>query len=79
MLEVIGYTNAAGREEMRARDMIRARAKREPASRDALYEECQQALRDGKSDVAEHILREYLELPEPAVRAAMAGVSAEVG
>lgn len=66
-------------ETMRARDMIRARAKREPAFRDALYQECQHALRDGKPDVAEHILSEYLELPETAVREAMAGLVAEVG
>ncbi len=64
---------------MRARDMIRARAKRDPAFRDALHQECQHALRDGKPDVAEHILREYLEMPELAVRAAIAGSIAEVG
>ena len=60
---------------MRARDMIRSRARRDSAFRDALYAECEQALRNGKADVAEHILRGYLELPESAVREAMAGVS----
>ena len=64
---------------MRARDMIRARAKREPAFCDALYEECQHALREGKAEVAEHILREYLDLPDAAVREAMAGLVAEAG
>ena len=64
---------------MRARDMIRARAKREPAFYGALYEECQDALREGKAEVAEHILREYLELPDAAVREAMAGLVAEAG
>ncbi len=53
---------------MRASDMIRARARREPAFRDALYTECQEAMRNGRADVAEYILREYLELPESAVR-----------
>ena len=56
---------------MRASDMIRARARREPAFRDALYTECQQAIRNDKADVAEYILREYLELPESAVREAL--------
>lgn len=56
---------------MRASEMIRARARRDPAFRDALYTECQQAIRNGKADVARHILREYLELPESAVREAL--------
>ena len=56
---------------MRATEMIRARIKKEPAFRDALYEECQQELQDGNREVAEHILREYLELPEEEVREIM--------
>ena len=64
---------------MRARDMIRSRAKRDPAFRDALYQESQHALRNGKADVAEHILREYLEMPESTVREAMASSVTEVG
>ena len=56
---------------MRASDMIRTRARREPAFRDALYTECQEAMLNGRADVAEYILREYLELPESAVREAL--------
>ena len=64
---------------MRAKDMIRARVQKEPAFQDALYEECQQALRDGNRDVAEHILREYLELPEAKVLEIIGNVPAETG
>ena len=64
---------------MRARDMIRARARRDPAFRDALHQECQRALRDGKPDVAEHILREYLKMPEAEVRQIMADETVKTG
>lgn len=64
---------------MRASEMIRARAKREPAFRTALYEESLQELRDGKPDVTEHMLREYLELTEAEIREIMASVSAKAG
>ena len=64
---------------MRAREMIRARVKKEPAFRDALYEECQQALQSGNRDIAEHILREYLELPEAKVLEIIGNVPAETG
>ena len=64
---------------MRAKDMIRARVKKDPGFRDALYEECQQELRDGRRDVAEHILREYLELPEDQVREVMGNAPVRAG
>ena len=64
---------------MRATEMIRARIKKEPAFRDALYEECQQELQDGNREVAEHILREYLELPEAKVLEIIGNVPAETG
>ena len=64
---------------MRAKDMIRARVKKEPAFRDALYEECRRELHDGKRDVAEHILREYLELPDDQVREIMGSVPVKAG
>ena len=64
---------------MRASEMIRARARQEPAFRNALHEECLRELRDGKPDVAEHMLREYLELPEEEVRSIMDSAAARAG
>ena len=64
---------------MRAKDMIRARVKKEPGFRDALYEECQRELRDGRLEVAEHIMREYLELPEDQVREALRDLPSRAG
>ena len=43
------------------------------------WRESLHALRNGKPDVAEHILREYLEVPDLAVREAMASSITEVG
>ena len=64
---------------MRSSEMIRARARREPAFQEALYQECVRELHDGNPTVAEHMMREYLEMPETGVRQIMADVSAKTG